>query len=120
MKKLLIIFGGIFLNWYLMYQNQIEIFNKTLDFWNFMEGVYVMIFVLLFSIVVSYSNKKHKQKGMRNNNPNINNKEISIEEKIIQNSNILKSKQIPDFCQHCKSPNSKKMEVCEWCGNQII
>ena len=27
---------------------------------------------------------------------------------------------IPDTCPHCKSPNSKKIRLCEWCGNQII
>jgi hypothetical protein len=27
---------------------------------------------------------------------------------------------IPDVCQHCKSPNTKKIRICEWCGHQII
>lgn len=27
---------------------------------------------------------------------------------------------IPDSCPHCKSPNSKKIRLCEWCGNQIV
>lgn len=27
---------------------------------------------------------------------------------------------IPDFCPHCKNPNTKKIRLCEWCGNQII
>jgi len=27
---------------------------------------------------------------------------------------------IPDVCPHCKSPNSKKIRLCEWCGNQIV
>lgn len=26
---------------------------------------------------------------------------------------------IPDTCPHCKNPNSKKIRLCEWCGNQI-
>jgi hypothetical protein len=27
---------------------------------------------------------------------------------------------IPDVCPHCKNPNTKKIRLCEWCGNQII
>ena len=27
---------------------------------------------------------------------------------------------IPDNCPHCKNPNTKKIRLCEWCGNQII
>jgi hypothetical protein len=26
---------------------------------------------------------------------------------------------IPDTCPHCKNPNTKKLRLCEWCGNQI-
>lgn len=32
------------------------------------------------------------------------------------NANI----KIPDKCPHCKNPNTKKIRLCEWCGNQII
>jgi len=28
--------------------------------------------------------------------------------------------EIPDSCPYCKSPNTKKIRLCEWCGNQII
>ena len=33
-----------------------------------------------------------------------------------QNSPVLN---IPDICPHCKNPNSKRIRLCEWCGNQI-
>lgn len=26
---------------------------------------------------------------------------------------------IPEICPHCKNPNTKKIRLCEWCGNQI-
>lgn len=26
---------------------------------------------------------------------------------------------IPDTCPHCKNPNTKRIRLCEWCGNQI-
>jgi len=25
---------------------------------------------------------------------------------------------IPNTCPHCKNPNTKKLRVCEWCGNR--
>ena len=28
--------------------------------------------------------------------------------------------QIPTVCPNCKNPNTKKIRLCEWCGNQII
>ena len=27
---------------------------------------------------------------------------------------------IPEACPHCKNQNTKKIRLCEWCGNQII
>ena len=24
------------------------------------------------------------------------------------------------FCPHCKNPNTKRIRLCEWCGEQII
>jgi uncharacterized membrane protein YhaH (DUF805 family) len=27
---------------------------------------------------------------------------------------------IPEICPHCKSPNAKRIRICEWCGSQII
>lgn len=45
-----------------------------------------------------------------NHNPNLNKQTMPSEPQII----------IPDTCPHCKNPNSKKIRLCEWCGNQII
>ena len=28
--------------------------------------------------------------------------------------------EIPDTCPNCKNPNTMKIRLCEWCGNQII
>ena len=27
---------------------------------------------------------------------------------------------IPEICPHCKNPNTKRIRLCEWCGNQIV
>ncbi len=42
--------------------------------------------------------------------------------KTSNSSNIITSETliIPEICPHCKSPNSKKIRLCEWCGSQII
>jgi len=31
-----------------------------------------------------------------------------------------KKSDIPDTCPHCKSPNTKMLRECEWCGSQIV
>jgi hypothetical protein len=31
----------------------------------------------------------------------------------------MRNQNIPDNCPHCKNPNTKKIRLCEWCGNQI-
>ncbi len=33
---------------------------------------------------------------------------------------IINSIFIPDTCPHCKNPNTKKLNICEWCDNKII
>jgi len=38
----------------------------------------------------------------------------------IENSATIPMKStIPTQCPHCKSPNPKKLQECEWCGNNI-
>ena len=27
--------------------------------------------------------------------------------------------EIPEICPHCKNPNTKQTQKCEWCGSQI-
>ncbi|MCX6145692.1 MAG: ribosomal protein L7/L12 [Candidatus Kapabacteria bacterium] len=46
---------------------------------------------------------------------------VKIEEvlKISQIENSLSKIEIPMLCPHCKSPNSKLEQICEWCGGNI-
>ena len=48
---------------------------------------------------------------------------LSHEKGMITNESSNKSTHeainVPDFCPLCKSPNTKKIRLCEWCGNQI-
>jgi len=34
-------------------------------------------------------------------------------------STSIENRSIPDNCPHCKNPNTKRIRLCEWCGNQI-
>jgi phage shock protein C len=49
---------------------------------------------------------------------------IVLSLQVNKNNEIRRSEQdnkidISDTCPHCKSPNTKKLSVCEWCGNEI-
>jgi hypothetical protein len=37
-----------------------------------------------------------------------------------ENISFSNNIQIPEICPNCKNPNTKKIRLCEWCGNQII
>ena len=44
-----------------------------------------------------------------------------ISNNYLLNEGLNSSKiQIPAICPNCKNPNTKKIRLCEWCGNQII
>ena len=38
-----------------------------------------------------------------------------IDTMVTNNTQVI----IPDTCPHCKNPNTKRIRLCEWCGNQI-
>ena len=40
-------------------------------------------------------------------------------EKYLKLSSISQTT-VPDTCSYCKSPNLKRSNECEWCGNQIL
>ena len=70
--------------------------------------------ILLFTIIViflflNYFTRKGK-KDMENQ------KNSGIDKNLNTPSKI----NIPETCPQCKSPNTNKLRLCEWCGNQII
>jgi hypothetical protein len=69
----------------------------------------IVISILLFLIyrVVKFLRKNNEIKQEVSNNI-----EKEKNEEVIVN--------IPEVCPHCKNPNTKKVRLCEWCGNQII
>jgi hypothetical protein len=71
-----------------------------------------VLFIVMILLVFFY--KKHQKRIMNKEiNRYVNNLEIPIIQDELQTV-------IPDTCPHCKNPNTKKIRLCEWCGNQII
>jgi hypothetical protein len=44
---------------------------------------------------------------------------LKNEEPRNKNTNSSTPRIIPETCPHCKNPNTKKTNLCEWCGNQV-
>ena len=57
-----------------------------------------------------------KLNSVKNNNILAKNAEFSEKTEQPATENIV----ILDTCPHCKNPNTKRIRLCEWCGNQII
>lgn len=68
---------------------------------------------LLVILIVFFYRKNQKIIMNKKINQRRNDSEITTIHDIEQIS-------IPDTCPHCKNPNSKKIRLCEWCGNQIV
>jgi len=76
----------------------------------------ITVVSIIIRVLISSSKKASNiTKSTINNNNSSSNIEHSIS-KETTSSDIL----IPDICPHCKNPNSKKIRLCEWCGNHII
>lgn len=73
------------------------------------EWIFILTFLLL--VIYYFTRKGTKQKLAEQNNSD-------------SKGNMVLPKhveiKIPDTCPHCKNPNTKKIRLCEWCGNQII
>jgi amino acid permease len=75
---------------------------------DFFWGVTTCLFWIVVLPFYIYTRKKH---------PILNKSKINNEK---NNSSVFSKIVIPEICPHCKSPNTKKIRLCEWCGNQII
>ena len=65
----------------------------------------IWIFVLL-TIDSNYGSNKYGANPKGYNNPQFEENKINLSE-------------IPNICPHCKNPNTKRLQICEWCGNNI-
>jgi hypothetical protein len=72
--------------------------------------LFISIVLFLFSNIIDQGVKTKKLQTETSENI------IVANASDINSENII----IPETCPNCKSPNSKKIRICEWCGNQII
>jgi hypothetical protein len=82
----------------------------------------VLIFTIAFIILFLKIIKLYGSKSVLNKSNEIiasNGREITSPSYDTLISTSKETQSIPDDCPHCKSPNTKKIRLCEWCGNQI-
>jgi hypothetical protein len=71
----------------------------------------------IFGLII-YLIARKKTKTSQDDLTTINNSQVNTStafESIRQSTELI----IPDHCPQCKNPNTKKIRLCEWCGNQI-
>jgi len=73
------------------------------------DGVECIMLIVLALIFFPFIIKGFKDRKINNADNRNNTSRLNTENKI----------QIPDTCPHCKNPNTKRIRLCEWCGNQI-
>jgi len=75
----------------------------------------LQILIILCIIILLIYLLKRKQNSVKNNNILAKNTEFSYKTEQPAPENIS----IPETCPQCKNPNTKRIRLCEWCGNQI-
>ena len=82
----------------------------------FLEGIPSLIALILSigSFLLSYRYKKREGLSTPMASQSTENIPI-IDTMVTDNTQVI----IPDTCPHCKNPNTKRIRLCEWCGNQI-
>jgi hypothetical protein len=76
----------------------------------------VTLFLSIGFYFLSYRNKNQEVISTQNTNSiddTNHNHKIPISNNNTENT-------IPLTCPQCKSPNTKRLRLCEWCGNQIV
>jgi hypothetical protein len=84
-----------------------DIKNRNMNeiWWIFLGSFLGPIGVLLY-INAKKPNRDQSEINNRTNNNNYSQRSINMVN-------------LPDNCPHCKSPNTKRIRLCEWCGSQI-
>lgn len=108
--QLLAILGTLLLIAFLFFASSVA--NSESDILEFYFPLLGIPGLLLLGTAVGLKRKTKNASSQMNHNPISNEKNQVPEEKTIQ-------LEVPDHCPHCKNPNTKKIRLCEWCGNQI-
>jgi hypothetical protein len=74
----------------------------------------IALILSIVSFIFSYRYKKRESLSAPLASQSADNIPI-IDTMASNNSQVI----IPDTCPHCKNPNTKRIRLCEWCGNQI-
>lgn len=80
------------------------------DYWG--RGLFFLV-ILLFSVFNKYKWESIFKENLTSHNENT---QTSQNEETAPMDELI----IPETCPHCKSPNEKRIRLCEWCGLQII
>jgi hypothetical protein len=83
----------------------------------FLDGYWgwglLFLVILLFSVFNKYKWESIFKENLTSHNENT---QTSQNEETAPMDELI----IPETCPHCKSPNEKRIRLCEWCGLQII
>ncbi len=97
-------------NFYLSISGKEIKLGRVADF-----GDFILFFILIFGwLIIAARNDLSKNAKAIEIINFVNNKYNN------QNTSTENHIQIPIICPICKNPNTKKIRLCEWCGNQII
>ena len=76
-----------------------------------MSALQLLIIIIILLIYLL----KRRPNSVKNNNILTKNAEFPNNSEQAATENIS----IPETCPHCKNPNTKRIRLCEWCGEQI-
>ena len=81
-----------------------------------MSSLWGLDILIILCIIILLIYLQRKLNSVKNNNILAKHSEFSEKTEQPATENIV----ILDTCPHCKNPNTKRIRLCERCGNQII
>ena len=81
-----------------------------------MSSLWGLDILIILCIIILFIYLQRKLNSVKNNNILAKHSEFSEKTEQPATENIV----ILDTCPHCKNPNTKRIRLCERCGNQII
>ena len=76
-------------------------FSGLFWFWWLWYFIYLCLLVQIAVLVIYLVNRKKNARNM-------------------ELDNVTYEYDMPDTCPHCKSPNTKNLQECEWCGRDFF
>jgi hypothetical protein len=96
--------------WMPLQYDNIFVFGVCVDCKIQFYSLYFGVLLLFIGTILNYFKESKLHNGR-----------IVVLSDSIKNEPFIENKiTIPETCPHCKNPNTKKIILCEWCGNQII